>query len=327
MSVPPVNRLLALMPESRPVSVAFLALELGCDEELVAGQIGRLRDLGVRIDPLAGGDFVLAESIELLDVVAIRAALQPQTFRLLTGLAIEASLDSTNSALRRKPVAQQHGFVMLAEHQSEGRGRHGRRWVSPFARNLYLSLGWRFDAPPAGLGCLPLVVALAVAGALDEAGLEGHKVKWPNDLLLNGRKLSGCLVDVRGDGKGVCHAVIGVGVNLRMSQSDERGQIDQAWTDLDSRLPGFSRNRFAGLLLDALLRNLTEFSASGFEPFRRYWRQLDGLEGQAISVYAGEESITGTALGIDENGALLLDTGKDVLRLHSGEVSLHQTSL
>ena len=240
----------------------------------------------------------------------------------LAGLNIKASLDSTNSALQRLPLGQQHAAAIVAEHQSAGRGRRGRQWHSPHGRNLYLSLGWRFDKPLAELGCLPLVLALSAAGALARAGLKGHRVKWPNDLLLDGRKLCGCLVEVKGDAKGPCHAVLGVGINVHMPASEETNEIDQPWTDLHSQLPACSRNDLAALLLEELIRQLILFAEQGFTPFRESWQRMDGLAGQVVNVYSGSGSLQGTARGIDDQGAFLLDTGKEVLSLHIGEVSV-----
>jgi len=262
------------------------------------------------------------DQIELLDKAAILAGMDPATRNQLSGLNIETSVDSTNSALQRLALAQQHAAVVLAEFQSAGRGRRGRQWHSPLGRNLYLSLGWKFEKSPAELGCLSLVLALCAAQALTRAGLEGHRVKWPNDLLLDERKLGGCLVEVKGDTKGPCHAVLGVGINVHMPESAVANEIDQPWTDLHSQLPDCSRNGLAALLLEELLKQMVLFAEQGFTPFRYLWKQMDSLNGQLVSVYSGNGSLQGTARGIDDHGALLLDTGKEVLSLHVGEVSV-----
>jgi BirA family biotin operon repressor/biotin-[acetyl-CoA-carboxylase] ligase len=248
--------------------------------------------------------------------------MDPVICKQLTGLNIEASLDSTNSALQRLPLAQQHAAAILAEFQSAGRGRRGRQWHSPHGRNLYLSLGWKFKKPMAELGCLPLVLALSVVQSLARAGLKGHRVKWPNDLLLDGRKLCGCLVEIKGDAKGPCYAVLGVGINVHMPESEVTNEIDQPWTDLHSQLPACSRNDLAALLLEELIKQLVLFTEQGFTPFRDFWAQVDGLNGRIVNVYSGSSSVQGTARGINDQGALLLDTGTEVLSLHAGEVSV-----
>jgi BirA family biotin operon repressor/biotin-[acetyl-CoA-carboxylase] ligase len=260
--------------------------------------------------------------LELLDPFLILSRMDHQIREALNDLKIEDSLDSTNAALQRLPPETQHCTAILAEQQNAGRGRRGKNWHSPYAKNLYLSLGWRFDQELTELGCLPLVVALAAAEALSQAGLAGHIIKWPNDLLLDGKKLCGCLTEVQGDLKGPCHAVLGVGINVNMPSTDIIPEIDQAWTDLASHLPDCSRNSLAALLLEQLIIQLTLFSEQGFDPFRLTWQERDGLFGQPVDVVSGNRSFQGVAAGIDKQGALLLHTGHQVISLHSADVSL-----
>jgi len=261
-------------------------------------------------------------SPELLNQTVILGQMGLQTREKLKNLVIEASLDSTNAALQRLPATEQHGTAILAEHQSAGRGRRGRHWHSPAGGNLYMSLGWRFRQSPAGLGCLPLVVALSAAQALTRSGLERHRVKWPNDLLLDGKKLGGCLVEVQGGVREPCHAVIGVGINIRMPSAEAAPEINQPWTDLSSHLPDCSRNSLAALLLEELIVQLTVFAEKGFAPFMQQWKKMDGLNGQMVDIAVGNRSLHGIVSGIDQSGALLLDTGTEMLSLRSGEVSI-----
>jgi len=317
-----IQRLARYLSTTETRSGEAIGNQLGCSRAAVWKHVEALRQLGIEIDAVAGQGYLLREPLELLDKATILAGIDPGIHKSLNDLRIEALLDSTNSALQRLPVAEQHASIILAEHQSTGRGRRGRQWHSPFGRNLYMSLGWMFEKSLSELGCLPLVVALATAEALTRAGLDGHRVKWPNDLLLDGHKLCGCLVEVQGDSQGPCHAVVGVGVNVHMPVSEMTAGIDQPWTDLHSRLPAYSRNDLATLLLEELMTHLEKFSERGFAPFRNPWKQMDGLKGKMIEVFSGSGSVQGVAAGIDERGALMLDTGTEILKLHSGEVSL-----
>jgi len=301
--------------------------ELGCSRTAVWKYVESLRSLGIEIDAIAGQGYLLREPLELLDSALIVGALDPLVHKKLGSLNIESSLDSTNSALHRVALEDQHSTVILAEHQSSGRGRRGRQWHSPYGRNLYLSIGWRFEKALSELGCLSLVVALATAQALSRAGLKGHRVKWPNDLLLDGRKLCGCLVEVQGDSQGPCYAVLGVGINVHMPGSVATTGIDQPWTDVHSQIPGYSRNTLAALLIEELMNGLELYGGQGFLPFRNLWEQVDGLLGQTVEVFAGQNVVRGTARGITESGALLLDTGQELLKLYSGEVSFHKTKI
>ena len=322
MSSTITQRLVRYLSTTETRSGEAIGNELGCSRTAVWKHVEALRHLGIQVDAVAGQGYLLKEPLELLEQALILDGLNPQIRKQLTGLTIEGSLDSTNSALQRLPADQQHATVILAEHQSTGRGRRGRQWHSPYGRNLYLSLGWKFEKALPELGCLSLVVALSTVQALNRAGLKGHRVKWPNDLLLDGRKLCGCLVEVQGDAQGPCYAVLGVGINVHMPAAGVTTEIDQPWTDLHSQLPGCSRNDLATLLLEELITQLGLFAEQGFEPFRDLWEQVDALKGQEVEGYAGRKSVRGTAIGIDERGALMLDTGTQVLSLYSGEVSL-----
>jgi len=322
-----IQRLAGYLSVNETRSGEAIAHELGCSRTAVWKHVESLRALGIEIDAVAGKGYRLREPLELLDGALILDALDPAVRNQLRDLSIESSLDSTNSALRRLAVEDQHAAVILAEYQSGGRGRRGRQWHSPYARNIYLSIGWKLDHALSELGCLSLVVAIATARALSRAGLNGHMVKWPNDLLLDGHKLCGCLVEVQGDSQGPCHAVVGVGINVHMPASELTGEIDQPWTDVHSRLPDCSRNSLAILLLEELVKGLQLFAGEGFAPFRDDWGQLDVLQGQTIEVDAIDNMLRGTAVGISESGALLLDTGNEVLTLYSGEVSLRKTKI
>lgn len=297
-----------------------IADQLGCSRAAVWKHIQTLRSLGIEVDAFAGQGYRLRESLELLEPALIRAQMQQTAQQKLTDLRVEMAVDSTSSTLQRMPISDQHGVAILAEQQVAGRGRRGRQWHSPFARNLYLSLGWKFEQSIAELGCLSLVLAISAARALSRVGLVGHRIKWPNDLLLDGRKLCGCLAEVQGDTQGPCHAVLGVGVNVQMPAPAANACIDQPWTDLQQALPGCSRNELAARLLEELTSQLTLFANEGFAPFAEQWEHLDGLRGKTIDIVVGNQTLHGTVAGIDSQGALMLITDQGTKHLHSGEV-------
>ena len=263
------------------------------------------------------------EQVELLDGDSILAEIDERSGSSPVALRIASEVDSTNDRLLAMPASQRHRMALLAEHQTSGRGRRGRRWVSPYGRNIYLSLGWTFESGASALGCLPLVVALAACDALAQAGLQGQRVKWPNDLLLDGRKLGGCLVDIQGDASGPSHAVMGVGLNLYMPAGlPEAAAIDQPWTDLGAALPGQSRNRLAGLLLNAMLAKTSQFSSQGFQPLQAEWRARDGLAGQQVELSHASGTVCGRVLGITARGALRLQLSSGTGEYAAGEVSI-----
>lgn len=271
-------------------------------------------------------------SPDRLDAGRIRADLAPETIVKLRQLTLLQEVDSTNTAVLRLPGEQQHAHAILAEHQTGGRGRRERSWHSPPGGNIYLSIGWWFMESKWPLSTLPLVVAIAVCRALSRAGLKDHGIKWPNDILVDQKKLAGILVELQSAGRGPAVAVIGVGLNVRMPSAapgDVEQAIDRPWTDLVSQLDaensGISRNRLAVLLLEELLAALELFESLGFEEFRVSWQGLDLLNAHEIQLEQNDEIIEGIARGVDKNGSLLLETpASGVVAFYSGEVSIHR---
>jgi len=276
----------------------------------------------------------ITRQTDLLDANVIRQGITSGVLARLGHLTLLPEADSTNTVLLNMPADRQHGHAVLAERQTGGRGRRNKYWHSPAGGNIYLSLGWRFNNCDYPLSTLPLVVAVAVCRALSRAGLKGHGIKWPNDILVDGKKLAGILVELKSPGSGLVSAlaIVGVGLNVRMPQTGENEasnvMIDRPWTDLASELePGTglaNRNRLVALLLEELLNALNNFELNGFPAFITAWQELDLLQGEAIVLQHGDEKISGCAKGVDENGGLLLQTGSPDIRVfHSGEVSVH----
>jgi BirA family biotin operon repressor/biotin-[acetyl-CoA-carboxylase] ligase len=218
--------------------------------------------------------------------------------------------------------------VVFAEQQTAGRGRHGRQWVSPFAGNLYFSIRYQFDTAPSNITGLSLAVGVAIVDFLKKNHVNAA-LKWPNDILVNGRKLCGILLEMRGESHGPYEVVIGVGLNLNMPASQAE-QIDQPWIALNQVCDlGLSRNELAAALLIQILSALKEFESHGLEPFRERWMMWDSYLNTEVRLRLGDKEIHGIEKGIDQQGALLLEmTGKKDLgqlrRFYSGEISLRQ---
>ncbi len=267
----------------------------------------------------------IAESpIELLDKKRILVGISPDLRSFLSSVEIHFEIDSTNSYLmlqvRQKSVAT--GAVCLAEFQSAGRGRRGRQWISPFASNLYLSLYWKFSLSPMQLSGLSLAVAVAVANTLQATGLNDVAVKWPNDILWQGKKLAGVLLEVTEDVAGVSDVVIGVGLNVRMPERAAE-QIDQAWIDLESALgQTVSRNQLTSVLLEKLLETVSLYQTSGLVSFLERWRAMDMMNGSAAVLNVYNKDIYGISRGVNEAGALLFESEGKTNSYQSGEVSL-----
>jgi BirA family biotin operon repressor/biotin-[acetyl-CoA-carboxylase] ligase len=252
---------------------------------------------------LASGEFCSGQ--DLADALGVS---RTAVWKQLNKLAVETGLE-------------------IAEQQTAGRGRRGRHWVSPFARNLYLSLVWEYGQGAAALEGLSLAVGVAVARALEQCALPPVQLKWPNDVLHDGKKLGGILLEMAGDAAGTCQVVIGVGLNVAMPAA--AGQdIDQAWTDIralsGAAHPG--RNALLAALLNELLPMASTFEARGFEAWREQWQALDAFAGKPVILNASGRQIVGTARGVDHRGALQLETTTGVQAIFGGELSLRPVS-
>ena len=316
--------LLQMLADGEYHSGQDLALALGVSRTAVWKQLNRLGELGLEVDSVKGRGYRLPGGVDLLCADRIRAGLSPEAGALLNRLEILDDTDSTNAhAMRRLAQGAGAGLVCSAERQTAGRGRRGRQWVSPYARNLYLSLTWEFSQGAAALEGMSLAVGVAVARALAACELPPVRLKWPNDILFEGAKLGGILLEMAGDVAGVCQVVVGIGLNVAMPAT-AAGAIDQAWTDIATlaggKYPG--RNTLMAALLNELLPLVAAFEAQGFGPWREAWQALDAYAGVAVVLNTGSQRIAGTARGVDERGALQLETMTGIQAVYGGEISL-----
>lgn len=256
---------------------------------------------------------------EWLDKTSILKSLSDQIKKQITAFDIFFTVSSTNTFLLEKSKIS--GHVCLAEHQSAGRGRRNKNWVSPIGAGIYLSLRWHFSKRAFELGGLSLVAGLAVAKSLEQYGVPALSLKWPNDVLSNDQKIAGILVELAGEQAGQSCAVIGVGVNSALSSEDGQA-IQQSWTDvaLSTRAP-VSRNVLVALLLETLLKALVPFEAFGFSCFKKEWEKWDSLRGKSVTLaFTNQHVVSGIAQGVDEKGALFLQMGDTFAAYQGGEV-------
>ena len=238
-------------------------------------------------------------------------------------IVILAVTDSTNRvAMQMAENGAKHGTVVVADAQTAGRGRMGRRWVSPAGRNLYVSLLLRPFVPAVDAPRLALVAGVALADAVEAVGVPAS-LKWPNDLYCGGRKAAGILAEMASDPDGVRHVVIGVGINVNMEEADFPPDLRDTATSLRI-LAGraFRRVDVLARLLDALGRRYAEFIAGGFASLRDGWDRRDFLRGRRVLLRRQGGEGWGTADGLDAAGALrfLPDGGPAIESVHSGEI-------
>ena len=310
--------LLKLLKDGRFHSGQALGAALGVSRSAVWKQLQHLEaELGLSIHKVRGRGYQLAAPLTLLDPHEI-GRLAPSCN--WPALVID-SIDSTNAeALRAIDRGQAAPFIVVAERQTAGRGRRGRKWVSPFAENIYYSLVLRIEGGMRQLEGLSLVVGLAVMHTLRDLGISAAGLKWPNDVLVGQKKIAGILLELVGDPADVCHVVLGVGINVNMQLTDE---VDQQWTSM--RLESgkmFDRNKLVAELGLTLQRYLARHQASGFSAIQSEWEQNHLWQGRAVSLVAGVNQIAGEVLGIDSQGALRLKVDGVEKVFSGGELSL-----
>jgi BirA family transcriptional regulator, biotin operon repressor / biotin---[acetyl-CoA-carboxylase] ligase len=314
------HALLKLLADGAFHSGPALGETLGVSRAAVNKTIQALVESGADIHRVSGRGYRLGEPFVPLSEAPIGALLVERQAR--AEIEVFAELDSTNQQLLRTPELSS-GRVCLAEAQSGGRGRRGRGWVATPYHNILMSMSWRFETGPAGLAGLSLAAGVAVLRALDEFGVRDAGLKWPNDILRDGRKLAGLLIDLRGEASGPSLVVLGLGLNVHLAPADA-ARIDQPWTTLRESLPApVDRNRLAGLLIVHLDEMFRAFERAGFEGFRAEWERRHLYAGKAVRMQGGQEAVFGTVEGIDAQGGLRVRvTGGELRTFHSGDVSL-----
>ena len=299
--------LLELLRDGAAHSGAALAERLGVTRAAVWHQVAQLREQGLSIEAARGHGYRLLGGFEALQAARIRELLTPAA-RAVLAIDVTTITDSTNERLLvALNTGDIHGQVLLAEHQTAGRGRRGDRWISPPGSGLCLSLGWRFDQPPATFSALSLVVGMAIAGSLRELGVAAAMLKWPNDILCEAGKLAGILIEMRAEAGGPCRTVIGIGINVRLGEA-ARQLIDQPVEDVQHATgQPMSRNRLAAVLLSALAATLPRFGREGFAAFRADWSRFDAFGDRPVQLQLPNRVVSGIARGVDDHGALIIE--------------------
>jgi BirA family biotin operon repressor/biotin-[acetyl-CoA-carboxylase] ligase len=307
------------------ISGATLAETAGVTRAAIWKQIETLRAKGVPIEARGASGYRLPWSLQMLDEHVIRSQLPTAVATRLGALEVHWELDSTSTELQRRLVDAPDMSFVLAETQSAGRGRRGRSWLSPPGLNLYLSCLKRFDGGFAALSGLSLALGVVVLRALDSLGVAGAGLKWPNDLLSERGKLGGILVELSGEYQGPCAAVIGIGLNLRLTEA-LRAQAGQPSDDLAGLNGGTppDRNGVAAALIHALVDGLAEFERDGFAGFAQAYRPYDLLLGKSLHLTGALGELDGIGAGVDARGALLLETSEGLRRVDSADVSVRR---
>jgi BirA family biotin operon repressor/biotin-[acetyl-CoA-carboxylase] ligase len=312
------SQLIQILSNNEFHSGEELGKQFNLSRAAISNHIKVLSSLGLDIYSVTGRGYRLAQSLQLLDHKQILALL-PELHK--SPLEILNVIDSTNQYLKDKLNSLSNGHTCLAEAQTAGRGRHGRKWVSPYAASLYLSMHWSFAGGYSALSGLSLAIGVAIVNTLERCDIQGAQLKWPNDIYAQGKKLAGVLIEVEGQIGSGCQAIVGIGLNMTLPQNVE--DISQPWIDIDSLSnQTTNRNVLAGVLIDELIKCLQRFEKEGFAAFIDKWRALDIYANQPIKLVTGQQAITGICRGVDGSGAILLETENGLQAHHGGEISV-----
>lgn len=307
--------LISILADGEFHSGEQLGERLGMSRAAINKHVQTLRDWGVDVFTVPGKGYSLPEPIQLLSQEFISS----QTDK--GQVAVLPVIDSTNQYLLDRIGTLQSGDACVAEYQQAGRGRRGRKWFSPFGANLYLSMYWRLEQGPAAAIGLSLVIGIVMAEVLRDLGASQVRVKWPNDLYLQDRKLAGILVELTGKTGDAAQIVIGAGINLAMRQV-ESDVINQGWINLQEAGIAIDRNTLAARLINELRAALELFEQEGLTPYLSRWEKLDNFINRPVKLIIGDKEIVGISRGIDAQGALLLEQDGAIKAWMGGEISL-----
>lgn len=300
------------------ISGETLASQLGVSRATIGKHISALEEYGVEVFSVKGKGYKLANPLSLIDETRLKSAIKQNCFYY-------DELPSTNAYLLKHCEELSSGDICVSEYQSAGRGRRGRVWVSPYGCHLYCSMYWNLSQGMAQATGLSLVVACSLVKALNDLGITGLGVKWPNDIYLDDKKLAGVLVEMNGQADTECHLVIGIGINMSMSKS-QGDKIDQPWSDLSQSASVPNKTELAIALQTQLHTDLTLFESNGLSAFLTRWKQVDIFDGKKVKLLLGSNYIDGVCQGIDKTGSILLKTEKGLEAYVGGEISLRSAN-
>lgn len=313
--------LLKLLADGQCHSGESLGEALGISRAGAWKQIQSLRQQGLAVDAVTGEGYRLPQSLELLDADGLQKQLLTAYPHLY--LYYEPVLGSTNQVLREH--IDQQGLaspaIAACEFQLQGRGRRGRSWQAGFAQGVLLSVAQRVPCSAVQLGGLSLACGVEIAKALQLLGVDDVQLKWPNDLLRQGQKLGGILIELSGESEGPCDVIVGMGLNVSAAPKNlDQGSLEAA------HLRNLSRNEVLQACAKALLKVLSEYADKGFAAWQEDWQGLNAHRDQEVVLKQASGDVLGVCLGVDSQGALLLGTASGERAVFAGDVSLRGVS-
>lgn len=315
-----LSQLVTILNDGQYHDGTTIGQQLGITRSAIWKMIKKLNSYGIKIDSVKSKGYALLEPLILLNKKIIQQGIQAKNI----DLHLFETLNSTNDYLKTLPKKNHAITLCLAEQQTQGKGRLQREWFSPFGQNIYFSCAYYLQKDISTLGGLSLIIALAVAKTLETYALPHiPMVKWPNDVLYDGKKISGNLIEIQAESNGACHAIIGIGININLLP-DAVTPITQAWASLRNAAGCYiDRNQFCIILINQLIHHLTLFEQQGLMAFMNDWHTTDHLFNKLIILNVGKQKVTGKAKGIDPQGHLILQLPEGQLQhFSSGDTSI-----
>jgi BirA family biotin operon repressor/biotin-[acetyl-CoA-carboxylase] ligase len=326
------EQLIQHLAKGQFVSGQWLGEQVGVSRSAISNHIASLIEMGLDVYSVTGKGYKLSEPLTLLNEKTIQNRLNE--LEQSNKVEVHNLIDSTNSyLLRRLPNQNENLQVCIAEYQDAGRGRRGRKWISPFGSHIYMSMYWYLEQGMAAAMGLSVVSALAVSDAVKELYNINIQLKWPNDIYFDGVKLAGILIDLEGQALEPCHCVIGIGLNINMPQQSAE-QVDQPWIDLQAAINKnavddnekmtmiIDRNELAATLITKLSQRLHQHQNEGLITMVNEWAKQDYYLDKPVRLITGAREKKGICRGINSQGALLLEIDGNTSPIYGGEVSL-----
>lgn len=296
----------------------------GMSRAAIANHMKALSEFGLDIFSVTGRGYKLAKDLSLLDKNKILGHLAVDT-----DIETHTLIDSTNEYLLqavRNQTELADGHTVLAECQLAGRGRRGRTWQSPFGSHIYFSQYRIIEDGLSAAAGLSLAVGLAVKKACERFTNKQVDLKWPNDVLSEQKKLAGVLIEAEGQSDGVCHLIVGIGINIDMPEKAAK-EIEQPWTDMvQLSEQELDRNQFVAELMNELDKVVIEYRNARLDNLYLEWNKANAFKDDLVNISSNTQVKEGICLGIDNTGALLIEntTTKKVEKIFGGEVSLRK---
>ena len=264
------------------------------------------------------GEIHLDESYEMLDLDLLKRHLV-EKLSSLPMIEVYRVATSTNDIVMDKFLrGAKKNFLCVAEAQTKGKGRRGRSWVSPFGRNIYMSYGFVCESDISGLEGLSVAIGIEVAELLAGLGLARVSLKWPNDLILDDKKLGGILVEMAPTKNNSMAVVVGLGMNLMLTFRDAQ-LIDQPFAVAGDSLQ-IPRNQLISELAFSIISAIVRCREKGFGDYKSKWDRFNSHAGEFLSLQRADQSISGVDEGIDLKGNLVLKINGKSKAFSSGEV-------